>query len=43
MQRRLNRWIHAIGERRREVAQVLAQGHSEIEIKCVLNFESVSS
>lgn len=36
VQRKQNRWIYAIEERRREVAQMLAQGHSETDIAQLL-------
>jgi Trp operon repressor len=37
MQTKQDRWIYAIEERRREVAQMLAQGHSETEIAQLLH------
>lgn len=36
MQRKQNRWKYAIEERRKEVAQMLAQGHSETDIAQLL-------
>jgi DNA-binding NarL/FixJ family response regulator len=37
MQTKQNRWLYAIEERRREVAQMLTEGHSETEIAQLLH------